>query len=155
MKIPMRSISYKIKGQIKYVKSIGAVVLNEQKKILIMFQKQNRYWEFPKGKVEIGEEKNELGTLKREILEETGLKDLHLIPGFKFDIKYRFTLHGQLIHKSNVYYLATTESDQIKLSDEHLEYKWVSLAAVGRYLKHKNQRILIYKLRDFLKDNPI
>lgn len=151
----MRSISYKIKGPIKYIKSVGAVILNEQKKILIMFQKQNRYWEFPKGKVEIGEEENELGTLKREILEETGLKDLQLISGFKFDIKYRFTLHGQLIHKSNIYYLAKTNNNQIKLSTEHLEYKWVNILAVNRYLKHKNQRILIYKLRDFLKDNPL
>jgi dATP pyrophosphohydrolase len=151
----MKSINYKKNLPIKNVKSVGAVVLNARQKVLLVFQKQNRYWEFPKGKVEIGEEKDESRTLKREIFEETGLKNLKVIKDFKYIIKYQFILHGHLIHKDNIYYLGLSKNDEIILSDEHLAFKWVSLQAVSRYLKHKNQRILIYKLREFLKNNPL
>lgn len=140
---------------IKYVKSVGAVILNKENRVLIMFQRENHYWEFPKGKVEMGEEAEEQKTLKREIQEETGLSDLKIIPGFKYHLRYQFILRGQVIRKDNIYYLAKTARNEIKLSDEHLKYKWVSLIAVNRYLKHKNQRILIYKLREYLKKNPL
>ncbi|MFA6027948.1 MAG: NUDIX domain-containing protein [Patescibacteria group bacterium] len=140
---------------IKYVKSVGAVVLNKDNRMLIMFQKENRYWEFPKGKVEPGEEENEQNTLSREIEEETGITDLKIIPGFRYRLRYQFTLHGQIIRKENIFYLAVAQNDKIKISDEHLDYKWVSLLAVNRYLKHKNQRILIYQLREFLKNHPL
>lgn len=137
----------------KFVKSVGACVMDEQQRVLILFQKQNRYWEFPKGKVEPGEEKEEMDTLRREIEEETGLKDFEIIQEFRQGFKYQFVLHGQFITKNNIFYLAKTKSTDVTISDEHLEFKWVSLAAVNRYFKHKNQRIFVYKLREFLEKN--
>jgi len=135
--------------QTKYVKSVGAIVLNKERRILIMLQKENHYWEFPKGKVE-STDKNEIATLKREIFEETAIKHFKIVKGFNHVIRYNFILKNNFIKKSNIFYLIYTENPEVKISDEHLDYKWVSLAAVNRYFKHKSQRILVYKLREFL-----
>ncbi|MFH0819337.1 MAG: NUDIX domain-containing protein [Patescibacteria group bacterium] len=142
---------YKGKLPVKNVKSVGAIIINDQQKVLILFQKQNRYWEFPKGKVELGEENDELDTLRREIFEEAGLKKIKVIKEFRHGFNYQFKFDNFLIKKNNIFYLAKTiEPEEVVLSDEHLEYKWVSLPAVNRFFKHKNQRVLIYKLREFL-----
>ena len=138
---------------VKHVESIGAVIINPKGKVLIMFQKQNRYWELPKGKVESGEE--EITTLKREILEETGIKDLEIIKNFKNNFRYQFTLHGNFIKKNNIYYLAKVKDSKIELSEEHLYYKWVSLNEVNKLFKHKNQKQLINKVKEFIKEHGL
>jgi 8-oxo-dGTP pyrophosphatase MutT (NUDIX family) len=137
--------------QTKYVKSVGAIILNQEKRVLIVLQKENHYWEFPKGKVEASD-KDEIATLKREIFEETGLKNFKIVKGFKNIIRYNFVLKNNFIKKNNIFYLVYVENPKIQLSEEHLDYKWVSLVAVNRYFKHKSQRILVYKLREFLGD---
>lgn len=137
--------------QTKFVKSVGAVVMNKDRRVLIMLQKQNHYWEFPKGKMELMD-KNEMATLKRELFEETGLKNFKIVKGFNHIIRYSFILKNNFIKKSNYFYLIYAENPEIKISDEHLDYKWVSLTAVNRYFKHKSQRVLVYKLREFLDD---
>ena len=54
----------------KNEKACGAVIKNEEGKILLIFQ-QNGFWGFPKGHVEEGETEPE--TAVREVFEETGL----------------------------------------------------------------------------------
>ena len=86
-----------------------------------------RNWDFPKGKVEVGEEPIEAA--KREATEETGLTQLD----FPFGESYRETLPyaGGKIAR---YYLAETDDDNVRLPisaelgrPEHHEFRWVSL----------------------------
>lgn len=129
----------------EYSKSVGAVVLNEKQQILIVFQADNRYWEFPKGKVEEGE--NELATLKREVREETGITRFTIWPNWRQVVHYRFYPERHImVSKAVVYYLLLTEQ-AVKISDEHLYYKWVSLRAAKKFLRHKNQHALIDKAK--------
>lgn len=61
--------------------SIGAVVLNKKGLVLLLDRtdKNDNFWEFPKGHQKIGE--TELDTLKRELLEETGIVHFKIIEG--------------------------------------------------------------------------
>ncbi|MBU0731901.1 NUDIX domain-containing protein [Patescibacteria group bacterium] len=137
----------------KQVKSVGAVIINSKNEVLIMFQKQNRYWELPKGKTEPGE--NEMETLRREIEEETGLSDLEVFEDARNSFSYKFTLHGHLINKRNVYYIARVKNSKVKLSHEHLDYKWVGIEEVNKLFKHKNQKVLVNKVKDYLKEHGV
>ena len=117
-----------------------------------MYSHQNKYWEFPKGKVESGEK--ELDTLKREIWEETGIKRFRLHPSFKAYLRYTFRVKRLVIRKTVVYYLFKTGAT-VKVSDEHDEFKWVTLEEVEGYLKHINQKKLIQKVKRFIAKHEI
>ncbi len=155
-KLPARKVTAKPSGHRPLrrtkQKSVGAIILNAQNQVLIMFSARNKYWEFPKGKVEPGEK--ELDTLKREMFEETGIQRFRLNPTFREFLYYRFRVTDQLIQKVVVYYLFKTGSD-VKVSDEHKDYKWVSIEEVPKYLKHVNQRDLIKRLRAFMAKHPV
>jgi len=84
-------------------KSAGAIIFRREpfdtaqgKKYKIYFlllhypslNRKGGHWEFPKGHIEEGE--NEEETMRREIQEETGIKDLEMVLGFKKYIKYFF-----------------------------------------------------------------
>lgn len=133
-------------------KSVGAIILNAQNHILLMFSAQNQYWEFPKGKVETGE--RELDTLKREIWEETGIRRFRLHPSFREYLYYTFRVDHQIIQKVVVYYLFKTGAS-VRLSDEHSDCRWVPTEEVSQYLKHVNQRDLMRRVQLFLKKNPL
>ncbi len=134
------SAAKKTGGRKEFSKSVGAVVLNSKYQVLLVFQRKNRYWEFPKGKVEAGE--RELETLKREIYEETGIKRFRMVRGFRRVMHYNFRFKGRTIQRKVVYFLIKT-SDDVKISEEHSRYVWLSLAKAKKKLKHKNQISLI------------
>ena len=93
-------------------------------RILVLRAYKN--WDFPKGRVEAGEEP--IVAAKREATEETGLTDLR----FSFGDAYRETLPyaGGKIAR---YYLAETPEESVQLAishelgrPEHHEWRWVS-----------------------------
>ena len=93
-------------------------------RILVLRAYKN--WDFPKGRVEVGEEP--IDTAKRETAEETGIMELE----FPYGDAYRETLPyaGGKIAR---YYLAETTEESIRLPisadlgrPEHHEFRWVS-----------------------------
>ena len=70
--------------------SAGAIIFRKEGNLnyYLLLHYTSGHWEFPKGHIEKGE--NEIETVKREIAEETGLKDIKIIDGFKERIKYFF-----------------------------------------------------------------
>ncbi len=106
------------------------------------------YWEFPKGHLE-GKEKPEEAAI-REVEEETGLKIKKLIPGFKKKIKYFFRKDNQTIFKIVYYFLAETEDKEVKISSEHLGFRWLNPDKAKKLVKFKNSRQLIEEAELFL-----
>ena len=58
-------------------------------------------------------------------MKETGIKKISFIEGFKEKIKYFYKREGQTIYKEVVFYLCETKESKIKISFEHIGYKWL------------------------------
>ncbi|CUS79089.1 NUDIX domain-containing protein [Candidatus Kryptonium thompsonii] len=108
------------------------------------------HWDFPKGNVEKGE--SELETVKREVLEETGIDKIEIIDGFKERVGYYYRMKGNLIYKTVNYYLARTDQKEVKLSYEHEDYAWVTVDEALKYIKHKNSIDVLNKAYQYLKN---
>jgi len=106
-------------------------------------------WDFPKGNMEDGE--TELQTVIREVREETGLKRITIVPGFRKVIKYFYRRDGRNIHKQVFYMLAQTDDDQVKISFEHQGFGWFPyLEAVAR-ASYDNSKMLLTEADRFLE----
>jgi len=138
-------------------KSAGAVIFRKEKNIIkylllnypsITRGAEKDYWDLPKGHVEKGEK--ELDTVKREVEEEAGLKDIKIVEGFKEWIKYFFRFKGKNIFKIVTFYLAEAETEEVKISPEHISYQWLPYKEALKQLKFKNAREILKKSNDFL-----
>lgn len=109
---------------------------------------KKEYWDLPKGHIEKGE--NVLDTVVREVFEETGLKDLEFFEGFKETIKYFFKWEEKNILKFVTFLLAQAKTKDIKISDEHLGYIWLSFEEAVEKLTFKNAKNIFKKANEFL-----
>ena len=139
-----------------FERSAGAVIFKKNKEIkylLLHYPSTTRgaesdYWDFPKGHIEKGE--NELTALKREVEEETGLKDLEIVDGFKEWIKYFFKHQGKNVFKIVTFYLAETKTEEIKISPEHIGYQWLAFQQALNQLKFDNAKNVLKKVNSLL-----
>src|SRR3989344_1395924 len=129
-------------------KSCGAIVfrLEEGKPIsLLLFGPT--YWGFVKGLSEKGESEEE--TTLREAEEETGMK-IKLIHGFKERIEYTYRFDGEHIKKEVIFFVAEAPSADVKLSQEHEEFKWLEFDEAYMLTKYKNQKEILKKAHEFI-----
>lgn len=135
-------------------KSAGAVVFrrenNKRKYLLIRYAWG--HWEFPRGLIKKGENLKE--TAKREIEEETGIKKIKFIPGFKEWIKFFFRLKGKTIMKIATFLLAETRTKEVRLSFEHKDYAWLEYDEALEKLTFKNSKEILKKANAFLVNLP-
>ena len=134
-----------------FEKSAGAVIFRkENKKIYyLLLHYQAGHWDFPKGIIEKGEKIEE--TAKREIREETGIEDIKFVEGFKNWIKYFFRVKGKNIFKIVTFLLAETKEKKVKISWEHIGYKWLPYEEALSQLTFKNAKEILKKANYFLK----
>lgn len=111
------------------------------------------YWDLPKGHIEKGEK--EIDTVRREVEEETGLKDIEFLEGFKSGIRYFFRFQGENILKFVTFYLAKTNTKDVKVSEEHLSFAWLTYEEAQAQLKFKNAKETLQKANEFLVKNGI
>lgn len=104
-------------------KACGAVVYRG-KKFLLLKPTKSRNWSSPKGRMEKGE--NEEQTARREIFEETGLKNLVFHPTFRRVNKYTMMRENGPIERHVIFFLAESKSGDVVLSDEHSAFEWLS-----------------------------
>lgn len=126
-----------------YEKSCGAIIFYKNKqntKILLVKNNNGRYWSFPKGHIEDGE--NEKQTAIREIKEETGL-DVVIENGFREISEY--CPFGK-IRKRVVFFLAQAFTDNVKIQEEEIDsYIWVDLQQARKMCSYDNDLRIIEK----------
>lgn len=126
-----------------YEKSCGGIIFYKTKqntKILLVKNSNGRYWSFPKGHIEDGE--NEHETAIREIKEETGL-DVTLIKGFREISEY--CPFGK-IRKRVVFFLAQAFTDNVKIQEEEIDsFIWVDLQQARKMCSYENDLRIIEK----------
>ena len=92
----IKSVMERIANTVIKSRSAGGVVINTKGEILIVSQKGTS-WSLPKGHIEDGE--NKLEAAKREIYEESGIKDLELILDLGSYTRYRMDKDGKNIEE--------------------------------------------------------
>jgi len=137
-------------------KSAGAVIFYKNKEVEYLLlhypgstKKAKDYWDFPKGHIEEGE--SEIDTVKREVYEETGLKDIEILPNFKTSIKYFFQKEGKKIFKMVVFYLARAKTKEVKISFEHIGFIWLPFDKALEVVTYKNAKEVLKKAHNFLE----
>ncbi len=142
-------------------KSAGAVIFRKEGDkifyLLLHYPSSKRsakdYWDFPKGHIEKNETLEE--TVRREVEEETGLKDIKLVKGFKEWIKYFFRADGKNIFKIVTFLLAQTQNKEIKISSEHTGFKWLPYEEALGQLFFQNAKEIIKKANDYLSKKSL
>lgn len=123
--------------------SAGGIVVNPQGRVLLV-QEYGYYWGLPRGHIENGE--SSLETAIREIYEEAGISDLHLIKEVGSYKRYRFDKNGNEIHselKHITIFLFATKQENVEIHDTNITAaEWVDADKVA-------ERFIYYKDRDF------
>ena len=132
-------------------KSTGAIIYRKDGKTIkyLVLLYGAGHWDYVKGHVEPDEEEEE--TAMRETKEETGIVDLNLIPGFKERISYVYTTRSKKVTKGVVYFLAETQTKDVKLSDEHTECKWEEFREAMKLVTYKTSRDILKKADKFIR----
>ena len=108
-----------------------ATIYNTKIKKVLLLQRNdgNNVWEIPGGKRENNEDI--VDALKREVQEETGL----IINEYKLVyVSPIFENHPVLKPFLNIGYLCFVDNSDVIISNEHIDYKWVSIEELANYL---------------------
>ena len=134
-----------------YEKSCGAVVFHRGKdgiKLLLVRNCNGKYWSFPKGHMEVGE--NEHQTALREVYEETGLR-VKIYSGYRQVSDYSPFAN---IKKRVVFFLAETDSDRVKIQRSEIEsYVWASFEQAKRMCSYQNDLRILESAQKAIKSH--
>ena len=129
--------------------SAGIILFNDvDKRKFLLLNYPSKHWDFVKGKMEKSETPHE--TAIRETKEETGISDVEFIDGFEEEIEYYFYADKQEIHKKVIFFLGKTETIDIILSYEHLDYIWLEFDNALNKITYENAKNLLIKSKEFL-----
>lgn len=108
--------------------------------LLLMRNAGAKHWSFPKGRRE-ARDRHEVDNARREVEEETGVRDVELDPTFRRVVAYTLpSLDGspEPVDKRVTYFLGRAPIGEVTLSDEHDDARWVSHDVARRLLTHRS-----------------
>jgi ADP-ribose pyrophosphatase YjhB (NUDIX family) len=117
----------------------GGIVINKEGKILVVAQRHNT-WSLPKGGVEEGE--TDLEAAKREIYEESGVKDLQFVKYLITYERYKIGLKNnddfsELKTISLFLFLTDFDGELKPIDPDNPEARWVDRKDVSKMLTNK------------------
>ena len=152
----------------KYRKNVGIVVCKNKKVLLCSRADQdNDCWQFPQGGIDNGE--SVLDAAKRELFEETGIKNIKLIKEMPFSVKYDFPKKNQNAYYSQyvgqeqfwvLFEFMNNGDDEIKFDInpkciEFKKYKWDNIETAVRdiveFKKEAYKKVVKY-FKPFVED---
>ncbi len=123
--------------------TVGALIFNARHEaLMIRTHKWSNKWGIPGGKIKWGE--TSLTALRREILEETGLK----VAGIEF-VLAQDCIHSREFYKDAHFVLlnytarAAGKHPRVVLNEEGREFKWLTLPAAKKLNLNRPTKILI------------
>jgi len=132
-------------------KQQGFSDLDKEPKFLLL--KYTNYWGFAKGIIEGNESEQE--TAIRELEEETGIKNVKIIPGFKYEQEWFYRLNNENVKKKATFFLAKItkeEAEKVKISFEHEEFAWLTFSEAIEKMKIKNNKEMLKKAYEFIEE---
>ena len=141
-------------------KSAGAIIFRMENGVpnYLLLHYPSGHWEFAKGHIEKGESFEQ--TIRREVLEETGIKDLKIMKGFKQYAKYFFRKNYGLkgeekkkapwVFKLVLFLVAETRQQEVVISKEHKGFLWLPIEQAIKRTTYKNAKELLKKANDFI-----
>lgn len=123
-------------------------------RLYLLLQYESGHWDYVKGNIEPGE--SELETVRRETREETGIKHLEFVPGFREEVSYMYTRTwgarkgGRVrVRKTVVFFLAATRDEKVTISHEHVGYAWMPYEGALKQLTFQNAQTILRKAEAF------
>jgi ADP-ribose pyrophosphatase YjhB (NUDIX family) len=117
--------------------SAGGVVINSRGEVLIVNQR-DASWSLPKGKINPGEDPRDAAM--REIIEESGVRDLKLIKFLKSYSRYAMSNTGmedtKKLKRMTMYLFSSTETELKPMDPRITEARWVPKEEVVNMLSH-------------------
>ncbi|MFQ5798166.1 MAG: bis(5'-nucleosyl)-tetraphosphatase [Bacteroidota bacterium] len=131
--------------------SAGAVIFRRTKEDpeYLLLHYGLGHWDFVKGNIEKGEDEKE--TVQREVVEETGIRSVRFVEGFREVIKYFYRWKGQGIFKIVIFYLVETRRRQVALSREHIGYRWLPYEKATTQLTFQNSKRVLLKAKSAIE----
>ena len=123
--------------------SASVLILNKEGQLLLQKRKDNGYWGYPGGSMELGESFEE--TARREALEETGLKIKSLqlfdiISGKKSHYKYP---NGDEIYDAAVIFISDDWEGELKVQEsEVVEQRFFDLTQLPEGISPINMEVI-------------
>jgi len=136
-----------------YEISAGVILFRSQPRREYLILDYGSHWDFPKGHIEPGEDP--ATTARRELEEETGIRDPRFIPDYEQRMSYAYRRAGELMRKVVVYFLAETAGAQVVLSHEQCGYVWASYEEALARLTFSTAQELLAKAQQFLGGTPL
>jgi len=134
-----------------YSAGIITYIMEHGKILYLILQYGAGHWDFPKGKIEEGETKQEAAL--RELMEETGLT-AEVDDGFEESFQYIFTDYDKKLAQKIVYFfVGRATSKVVKLSDEHIDYKWLPYKDALEQLTYDNAKELLKKSDKYIQEH--
>ncbi len=139
------------KQNVIFERSAGIVIfrqLKEGREYLILHYPGGHY-DLPKGHVE-GDETDHQAAY-RELIEETGIKEIIWIEGFSHQIDYFYMRGSQKMHKDVMFFLARTTQKKVTISFEHKGYLWLPFDQAYQKTTFITAKTVLQKAEQFLK----
>ena len=126
----------------KHQYSAGIIIYKKENDTILylLLQYGAGHWDFPKGKMEAGETKQEAAL--RELKEETNLT-AHIDDNFEETIQYIFMYNGQKTTKTVYFFTGQATSTDVKLSHEHTDYAWLPYKSALKQLTYDNAKEIL------------
>ena len=125
----------------KKTHSAGGVVTNDEGRVLVVNQ-HGTSWSLPKGHLDPGE--SSLEAARREIYEESGIRELELVRELGTYERYKIGVHGgddrSELKVITMFLFRTSEKVLRPMDPDNPEARWVERAKVASLLTHERDK---------------